>query len=184
VRGDLSRPPERVKISRVPAMRRPTARPIPESQTNTGLTCPFVPAVCRGRVAATTGTRPLIPWMVVVVAGMVVVDAVKRVTPGPSVVAPTGSVDATERVVGVPGRVVPVTLVDETGTDVDRGRVTSVVRWGTVVREIWDGAPALAPAQGTARNIPNAPAPMRNARAATTIIRLVTIPVWRTGPYS
>ena len=116
--------------------------------------------------------------MVVVVVGIVVVDT-NRVPAGPTkVVPPLLNVDATDNVVGVPGLVVPVTLVDDTGTElaVDLGVVTSVVLWGTVVREICAGAPASAPAHGTASITPNAPAAMRRALDATTPIRLVTRP--------
>ena len=106
------------------------AKPIPESQAKTGLTCPFVPAVRSGRVAGATGTRPPIPWMVVVVGGSVVVVGTNRVVAEPgSVVAPVARVVETGLVVEPPGRVVRVGLVvDDPGTDaVVRGVLNTVV---------------------------------------------------------
>ena len=122
--------------------------------------------------------------MVVVVGGRVVVVGPRNfemgepgmvVTPGPGLV------------VELPGRVVPVALVvDECGSElgVDRGVVIKLVLCGTVVMEICDGRSGLALAEGMASAIPNAPAPVRNALTATERIRLVTAPVWRTGPTS
>ena len=158
------------------------AKPTPESQANTGLTWPFVPAVRNGRVAATTGTWPPIPWMVVVVGGRVDVVGTNREVEDPAIVVVT----APGLVVELPGWVVPVVfVVDDTGTEdaVVRGVVINVVLWGVVVIEICAGRSTLAPApaDGTVSATPKAPAPAKKALAAMTPIRLVTGPVCRTA---